>query len=43
MEVGFEIFVGGGSREEVGGRNFFHTGLKKGGGSNFVINYRRKR
>ena len=41
---GVEIFCRWGSREEVGGVEiFFHTGLKKRWGSNFVINYRRKR
>src|SRR6218665_3866985 len=39
---GSRFFVGGGSREEVGGVEIFHTGLKKRWGSNFVINFRRK-
>ena len=44
IEVGSRFFVGGGLREEVGGSKFcVDTELKKRWGSNFVINYRRKR
>ena len=40
---GSRFFVGGGVERRGGGRLFFDTGLKKRWGSNFVINYRRKR
>jgi len=43
MEVGVEIFVGGGLREEVGVEIFRRGGEKKRGGANFLINCRRKR
>jgi len=45
MEVGGRDFLQVGGREKRwGGRNCFSTrGWKRGGGSNFVINYRRKR